>query len=141
VAPILSGLKKRAFEDDGISAADQAGMDANPVVWRATGQYMARKLNAIWATAPYLHNASVPTLYDLLHPEQRPVRFLVGNREYDPVKLGFQNESANTTSAANIWAFDTTKPGNSNIGHSGDQFGTTLSEEDKSALLEYLKKY
>jgi cytochrome c5 len=140
-APILSGLKKRAFDDDGISAADQATMDANPVIWRATGQYMARKLNGIWATAPYLHNGSVPTLYDLLHPEERPVRFLVGGREYDPVKLGFQSESANTTATVNVWAFDTSKPGNSNIGHTGDQFGTTLPESDKAALLEYLKKY
>jgi cytochrome c2 len=139
VAPILSGLKKRAFDDDGISAADQAGMDANPVIWRATGMYMARKLNGIWATAPYLHNGSVPTLYHLLHPQQRPARFLVGNREYDPVKLGFQSESAGTN--VNVWVYDTTKPGNSNIGHSGEQFGTSLSEEDKAALIEYLKKY
>jgi len=139
VAPILSGLKKRAFDDDGISAADQAGMDANPVIWRATGQYMARKLNGIWATAPYLHNGSVPTLYHLLHPDQRPPRFLVGIREYDPAKLGFQSESANMP--VNVWTYDTTQPGNSNIGHSGAQFGATLAEEDKAALLEYLKKY
>jgi hypothetical protein len=139
VAPILAGLKKRAFDDDGIAAADQAGMDANPAVWRATGQYMARKLNSIWATAPYLHNGSVPTLYHLLHPDQRPARFLVGNREYDPGKLGYQSETAGTT--LNVWAYDTTQPGNSNIGHSGAQFGTTLAEDDKAALLEYLKKY
>ena len=139
VAPILAGLKKRAFDDDGISAADQATMDANPVIWRSTGQYMARKLNGIWATGPYLHNGSVPTLYHLLYPEQRPGRFLVGNREYDPAKLGFQSESA--TMPVNVWAFDTTQPGNSNIGHSGEQFGTLLSEGDKAALLEYLKKY
>ena len=139
VAPILSGLKKRAFEDDGISAADQATMDANPAIWRATGKYMARKLNGIWATAPYLHNGSVPTMYHLLHPEQRPVRFLVGNREYDPGRLGYQSESANMP--VNVWAYDTTQPGNSNIGHSGAPFGTTLSEDEKAALLEYLKKY
>jgi hypothetical protein len=139
VAPILAGLKKRAFDDDGISAAEQATMDANPVIWRATGQYMARKLNGIWATAPYLHNGSVPTLYHLLHPEQRPARFLAGNREYDPTKLGFQSESANMP--VNVWAYDTTQPGNSNIGHSGAPFGTTLSEDDKAALLEFLKKY
>ena len=139
VAPILAGLKKRAFDDDGISPADQLTMDANPVIWRATGQYMARKLNGIWATAPYLHNGSVPTLYHLLHPEQRPGRFLVGNREYDAEKLGFQSDSASMP--VNVWAFDTTQPGNSNIGHSGDQFGTTLPEADKAALLEYLKKY
>ena len=42
VAPILSGLKKRAFDDDGISAADQASMDANPVIWQASALCMAR---------------------------------------------------------------------------------------------------
>jgi hypothetical protein len=139
VAPILAGLKQRAFRDDGISAADQAGMDANPVVWRATGQYMARKLNGIWATAPYLHNGSVPTLYHMLHPDQRPATFLVGNREYDAAKVGYRSEAAGTK--VNTWVYDTTKPGNSNIGHSGLQFGTTLPEDQKAELLEYLKQY
>ncbi|MGA8580402.1 MAG: hypothetical protein WB579_17080, partial [Bryobacteraceae bacterium] len=139
VAPILAGLKKRAFEDDGVSAADQAGMDANPVIWRATGKYMARKLNGIWATAPYLHNGSVPTLYHMLHPDQRPAQFIVGIREYDPAKVGYQSETAGTK--VNVWIYDTTKPGNSNIGHSGAQFGTTLAEDQKAELLEYLKTY
>jgi hypothetical protein len=137
VAPILSGLKKRAFQDDGIPAAQQASMDAQTVVWRATGQYMARTLRGVWITAPYLHNGSVPTLYDLLHPEQRPAKFTVGTREYDPEKVGYRTDAA--ASAANAWIFDTAMPGNSNIGHSGEKFGTTLSEDQKSALLEYLK--
>ncbi|MBS1858091.1 MAG: hypothetical protein JST11_22160 [Acidobacteria bacterium] len=138
VAPILNGLKMRAFADDGVSPAEQAGMDANPVVWRATTQYLARPLNGIWATGPYLHNGSVPTLYDLLHPGSRPARFVAGNREFDPVKIGYQ--SGLDATGANVWVFDTTQPGNSNIGHSGDAFGTTLTEDQKSALLEYLKK-
>jgi hypothetical protein len=139
VAPILAGLKKRAFQDDGVSAADQAGMDASPVVWRATRMYMARKLNGIWATAPYLHNGSVPTLYHMLHPDERPARFFVGNREYDAAKVGYQSETAGAN--GNIWTYDTTKPGNSNSGHSGAQFGTTLAEDQKAELLEYLKEY
>lgn len=139
VAPILAGLKKRAFQDDGISVADQAGMDADPVIWRATGEYMARKLNGIWATAPYLHNGSVPTLYGMLHPDERPAKFLVGNREYDPAKVGCRSDSAGTN--VNVWVFDTTKPGNSNTGHSGAEFGTTLPEEQKAELLEFLKTY
>jgi mono/diheme cytochrome c family protein len=136
VAPILSALKKRAFQDDGVSPSEQAGMDANPVVWRAPGEYLARPLKGIWATAPYLHNGSVPTLYHMLHPEERPARFAVGNREYDPKKIGYQ--SAITADGA-VWVYDTTKPGNSNIGHTGDRFGTTLPEAQKAALLEYLK--
>jgi hypothetical protein len=136
VSPILDALKKRAFADDGVSPAEQAGMDANPAIWRATGKYLARPLKGIWATAPYLHNGSVPTLYHMLHPEQRPAKFGVGNREFDPAKIGYQSPA---TDGAGIWTFDTTAPGNSNIGHAGDRFGTTLPEDQKAALLEYLK--
>ena len=67
-------------------------MDANPVVWRATAQYLARPLNGIWATALCLHTGSVPTLYDLLHPDQRLAKFAAGNREFDPVKVGYRSE-------------------------------------------------
>ena len=138
VSPILDGLKKRAFADDGISPAEQASMDANPAVWRATAQYLARPLEGVWATAPYLHNGSVPTLYDLLHPDARPARFAVGSREFDPAKIGYRNDL--DAAGTNVWIFDTSQPGNSNIGHSGDLFGTTLPEDQKSALLEYLKR-
>lgn len=138
IAPILHGLKNRAFEDDAIGPAEQAAMDANPAIWRSTARYLARPLNGIWATAPYLHNGSVPTLYALLHPDRRPARFSVGSREFDPVKIGYRSDPALT--GPNVWIFDTAEIGNSNIGHSGDAFGTTLSEDQKSALLEYLKK-
>lgn len=139
VAPILDGLKKKAFADDAISPAEQASMDANPVVWRAPAQYLARPLNGVWATSPYLHNGSVPTLDDLLHPDRRPARFAVGNREFDPVKIGYRSDL--DAAGPNVWVYDTAQPGNSNIGHSGDAFGTTLPEDQKSALIEYLKKF
>ena len=132
VAPILNGLKARAFLDDGIPPAQQAAMDANPVVWRATGEYLARPLAGVWATAPYLHNGSVPTLWHLLHPDQRPAKFVVGNREYDPGKVGF-------VTSGEGYLFDTSQPGNSNIGHAGARYGTNLPEDEKAALLEYLK--
>ena len=131
VKPILDKLKARAFSDDGISAADQA-IDANQVVWRATGQYLARPLTGVWATAPYLHSGSVPTLWHLLHPAQRPAKFIVGNREYDPARLGYSTDGSG-------WIFDTSQPGNSNIGHAGDKYGTNLNEDQKASLLEYLK--
>ena len=132
VKPILDRLKMRAFFDDGVAVAQQAVMDANPVVWRSTGQYLARPLDGIWATPPYLHNGSVPTLWHLLHPSDRPRRFSVGSHEYDPQKLGYETEGPG-------WTFDTSQPGNSNTGHIGDKFGTNLSDEQKAALLEYLK--
>lgn len=71
--------------------------------------YRARSLNGIWATAPYLHNGSVPTMWDLLLPaSKRPSSFKVGTRDYDPVKVGFKNEGKN---------FNTIQRGNHNTGH------------------------
>ena len=61
--------------------------------WLTTLGYVARPLEGAWATAPYLHNGSVPTLDDLLKPEEeRPVCFPLGHREYDPVKLGYVSD-------------------------------------------------
>jgi mono/diheme cytochrome c family protein len=112
--------------------------------------YKARSLNGIWATAPYLHNGSVPTLYDLLLPQNpedakdpikaalcvpnpayRPCKFMVGSREFDPEKVGLKS------SGYDGFSFNVRLPGNSNGGH---EYGTkVLSNEDRLDLLEYLK--
>lgn len=95
--------------------------------------YIARPLNGIWATAPYLHNGSVPTLYDLLLPaEQRPRTFYTGTSEFDPVKVGYVTASGGD----NSFLFDTTVEGNSNAGH---EFGSSLTASQRLALLEYIK--
>jgi mono/diheme cytochrome c family protein len=94
--------------------------------------YKARSLNGIWATAPYLHNGSVPSLWALLQPEeQRPKEFYVGSREIDPVNVGLV-----TDNYPGAFRFDTTVPGNSNSGHT---YGTTLTDAEKWDLVEYLK--
>ncbi|MDP4788382.1 MAG: di-heme-cytochrome C peroxidase [Haliea sp.] len=94
--------------------------------------YRARPLNGVWATGPFLHNGSVPSIADmLLAPEQRPVTFYVGSRELDPLRVGFENVAGPRT-----MEFDTRIPGNSNSGH---VYGTRLSAADKAALLEYVK--
>lgn len=94
--------------------------------------YKARPINGIWASAPYLHNGSVPTVYDLLLPTaQRPTQFFVGNRELDNVKVGNQTTELESTSL-----FDTSLPGNSSVGH---EYGTQLTEPERMALLEYIK--
>ncbi|WP_409524734.1 di-heme-cytochrome C peroxidase [Nitrincola sp. MINF-07-Sa-05] len=94
--------------------------------------YRARPLNGVWATGPFLHNGSVPTLWDmLLPPDQRPESFHVGSRELDPVNVGFVSQEGPRT-----MHFDTTIAGNTNVGH---VFGADLSDEEKEALLEYLK--
>jgi hypothetical protein len=96
-------------------------------------EYRARPLNGFWATAPYLHNGSVPDMVELLKPAaQRPATFYVGNWEFDPEHLGFEWSSP----FPNAFLFDTSGTGNSNAGH---EFGTQLSAEDQRALIEYLK--
>jgi mono/diheme cytochrome c family protein len=111
----LAALKKRAYEEDKVPPAEQAEYERNrPVEWRANGKYAGRPLRAIWSSAPYLHNASVPTLHDLLLPAaERPKTFPIGDREYDPKKVGYTTEAT----SAPIFTFDISKPGNSNIGH------------------------
>ncbi len=92
-------------------------------------RYKSRPLNGVWSTAPYLHNGSVLNMLQLLTPpDQRLKNFQVGSIEFDPQTLGFKNEGP--------FQFDTTLSGNSNSGHS---YGTGLSENEKLALMEYLK--
>lgn len=94
--------------------------------------YKARPINGIWASAPYLHNGSVPSIYDLLLPAaQRPTTFYVGNIELDRVKVGYVYSEAPTGSF-----FDTRLRGNSNVGH---EYGTQLNDGERWALIEYVK--
>mgnify|MGYP003341512526 FL=1 len=86
-----------------------------------------------WAAGPYLHNGSVPTLYDLLTtPSERPKEFFTGNLEFDPVKVGRV-----TTDFQGSFLFKTNITGNSNLGH---DFGTKLTHDEKMDLIEYLKQ-
>jgi cytochrome c553 len=106
-----------------------------PAEWRSPQVYSARPMAGVWATPPFLHNGSVLTLYDLLLPaSQRPAKFFVGSRKYDPVRLGYVNEQ----DALRVYTFDTTQPGNSNSGH---EYGTQLSEDQKMQLLEFMKSF
>jgi hypothetical protein len=99
--------------------------------------YKARPLTGIWATAPYLHNGSVPNLAELLTDDRcRMSNFSVGNREFDPDNVGFVITQDVHESAS---PFDARFPGNRNIGHSGKIFGTELKESEKWDLIEFLK--
>lgn len=114
--------------------------------------YKARPLNGIWATAPYLHNGSIPSLYDLLLPkrkpddpaegEYRPDEFMVGSREFDPDKVGFKSTGYDG------FLFRTSIWGNHNSGHEYASGRTqlpdgtllpALTKEQRLDLLEYLK--
>ena len=102
--------------------------------------YAGLPLDGIWATAPYLHNNSVPTLRDLLKPAMnRPTVFRVGHRDFDPQNVGYVQPN-DLTGVDPLQVFDTRNAGNSNAGHDGPAFGADgLSEDDVNALLEYLK--
>jgi hypothetical protein len=96
--------------------------------------YKAAPLTGIWATAPYLHNGSVPTLADLLKPASaRPNAFSMNVGLYDESNVGID------VSAYAGPVFDTGLWGNRNSGHEGVAYGTELSDSDKQDLLEFLK--
>jgi mono/diheme cytochrome c family protein len=105
------------------------------------GVYKAAPREGVWATGPYLHNGSVPNLYEMLIPAaQRTKKFYVG-REFDPVKVG-----VDTSGNSGKFLVDTTIRGNSNAGHSFENgpmgngvIGPLLTEEQRWALVEYLK--
>ncbi|HSV28526.1 MAG TPA: cytochrome c, partial [Candidatus Omnitrophota bacterium] len=90
--------------------------------------YKARPLDGIWATGPFLHNGSVPSLYALLNSKARPAKFKVGTQAFDPTVVGFKDEGA--------FEYDTTQPGNGNGGHT---YGDSLSDKQRWDLIEYLK--
>jgi hypothetical protein len=99
-------------------------------------RYKARPLNGVWASAPYLHNGSVPNLAQLLLPAaERVKQFHVGSREFDPQHVGFDSQEAPGT-----FLFDVSLPGNSNAGHEGPMYGTDLADAEREDLVEYLKK-
>ncbi|MGZ3771983.1 MAG: di-heme-cytochrome C peroxidase, partial [Bdellovibrio sp.] len=111
---------------------------------RKNSGYIAKPLAGIWATAPFLHNGSVPTLMDLLKPvEQRPKFFNVKIREFDPVNIGYKGAHRDSPCRSDEEAtcFDVSKVGNANTGHAGKIYGTEndITDEDRKALIEYLK--
>lgn len=114
--------------------------------WFATSQphshfepeagYIAPPLDGIWATAPYLHNGSVPNLYSLLKSTERPTFW---QRSGDPADFDFQKVGWNYELRSNgggKWTYDTSIPSYSNQGH---YFGDKLSDEERWAVIEYLK--
>jgi hypothetical protein len=104
--------------------------------FRKTNGYANHPLDGIWLRAPYLHNGSVPTLRDLLEPaDRRPKVFYRGYDVFDGANVGFVSDGPEAQAFSR---YDTGLPGNSNSGH---DYGTTLQEEDKRAIVEYLKTF
>jgi mono/diheme cytochrome c family protein len=109
---------------------------APPTPLPPKGAYESRVLEGIWATAPYLHNGSVPTLAELLKPAAQRVRQFKIGPAYDPVNVGLAVEQTQFNYTVTTTDCSAVNSGNSNCGH---EFGTQLSDTEKKALLEYLK--
>jgi len=144
-------IRDNAYADGRYTPAEQAERDGYGILDRpqVLAAYKPRPLAGIWASPPFLHNGSVPTIYDLLSPvENRPATFHVGSREYDTAKLGLAQ------AGDPYWVFDTTKDGNSNRGHEFSVkyvkrnwdsrakdgiIGPLLTHDERLAILEHLK--
>ena len=112
----------------------QGDCDIKPSDFKSFKAYKARPLNSIWATAPYLHNGSVPNLRALLTPEEdRPKTFKLGGWEFDPVNVGYADYDG-----PHAFEFDTSLKGNSNKGHNWKSI-QNMTDADRDALIEYLK--
>jgi len=99
--------------------------------------YEARVLHGIWATAPYLHNGSVPNLWELLlPPERRTASFMVGSKKYDADKVGYVTTESPFKDGTLVVGSGAA-PGNSNAGH---DYTRDLNDDQRKALLEYLKQ-
>ena len=132
----LNGNHRRWLAESWMSHYGQDEVVLDP------GGYVAPPLDGIWASAPYLHNGSVPTLWHLLHPGERPVVWKRTADDYDREKVGLRiEEFANVPTnvrgrAERRHYFDTRKFSKSATGH---RFPDELSGDEKRAVLEYLK--
>jgi hypothetical protein len=139
---IISGIMNRYYTDHNIppeTQVDWNGYRAN--YWRGPKAYPARPLAGIWATSPFLHNGSVPNLYELLSPvAERSATFYTGNLEFDPVRVGFE-----TGRFYGGFKLDTSITGNSNAGHEftddkhKGRIGRRFTEDERWELIEFLK--
>jgi len=104
--------------------------------YRKTQSYSNTPTDGVWLRAPYLHNGSVPTLWDLLQkPERRPKVFYRGSSVFDQKQVGFVTAGPETKGGG-YFKFDTSLPGNHNTGHA---YGTDLTDSEKWDLIEYMK--
>ncbi len=124
-----------------VTGAEKQRMDGDRLnCLQAGAGYKARPLNGIWATAPFLHNGSVPTLYHMLSPvAERPENIFLGSLEFDPIMVGYKYDQG-------PFQLNTAQQGNTNVGHEFTDartgkgvIGRGLGEDERWALVEYLK--
>lgn len=146
-------IREKHYQDKNYTADQQACFDGFAALDlpQQPLAYKARPLAGIWATPPFLHNGSVPNIYQLLSPVfERDSKFFVGRREFDPSVLGYDTTPM---SQSGFW-FDTSISGNTNVGHefragyvkykpgNPPQYGVIgpeLTPDERWQLIEYLK--
>jgi cytochrome c5 len=144
---LATSFSKRNFDHVNTTwLTAEKGPDGKPFHVIDTRGYQAPPLDGVWATAPYFHNGSVPTLYHVLNSAARPTRFTRSYRsekdDYDPVRVGLKvtplsvAPSASATGFERRKVYDTTIPGRGNAGHT---YGDKFTEDERTALIEYLK--
>lgn len=132
----LNRQHREWMRDGWMSRYGQDEVDVDP------NGYVAPPLDGIWASAPYFHNGSVPTLWHVLNSAKRPTVWKRTENGYDEQRVGLKvaEFEALPNEAKSIYErrshFDTTKAGKSAAGHT---FPNSLSESEKRSLLEYLK--
>jgi mono/diheme cytochrome c family protein len=135
----LSEEGRRKYAESWFAHAGDAAAQAT--VTNPDG-YVAPPLDGVWASAPYFHNGSVPTLWHVLHPDQRPTIWRRTEEGLDESRVGLKFETAEKVPLIDIDVadrrsyFDTTRRGKSNGGH---DFPKLLSDSERRAVLEYLK--
>lgn len=144
LAYVTAFVEEHAYRAAGITPTERPRLDGFglPIGVRELRAYKARPLAGVWATPPFLHNGSVPTLYQLLSPQyERSRTFYKGTFDYNPRHLGYRTEAFK-----NAFLFDTSITGNHNSGHEfragkrgNGVIGRGLEPEERWALLEYLK--
>ncbi|RON49644.1 di-heme-cytochrome C peroxidase [Pseudomonas frederiksbergensis] len=144
LAYVTAFVENRAYREAKVTPAERPNLDGFglPIGVQELRAYKARPLAGVWATAPFLHNGSVPSIYQLLSPQdERATTFYKGTFEYDPKHLGYRTEAF-----TNGFVFDTRITGNHNSGHefrAGERgngvIGRLLQPQERWALLEYLK--
>lgn len=134
----LSKEHRLDYERNWINEYGQAG----EVIIDPAG-YLAPPLNGIWASAPYFHNGSTPTLWHLLHPSQRPVIWVRTDFDgYDRQRVGLAVQEFEemppdlSDESRHRHYFDTRAFGKSAAGHT---FPDQITDTEKHAVLEYLK--
>jgi hypothetical protein len=142
-------IRDKAYADARYTPERQAELDGFGAIDlpQVVDAYKSKPLAGIWATPPFLHNGSVPTIYQLLSPvAERDTTFQVGSREYDPVHLGLAKVKG-------FWTYDTRRSGNHNTGHEFSRdykpelghnqkpgvIGPLLTKDERMAIIEHLK--